>query len=113
MSQFYTGSGLGNPPAESGDLRGFVLRLTGLLNRVAADLVMARGLQNRYRDALTELIVQNRIDERAGQILQALDSPTDELTQSLRDHGLDLGSAELELKLAAFDAAFQRSRYRY
>jgi hypothetical protein len=102
---------MGLSPAEGAELRTFIVRLTALLRRATSDLVMARGLNDGYRHTLKRLIDENVIGTRAQEILDTLDSPTGEVPQALHDHGLDEGSTELRFKLAAFNAAVQRSGY--
>ncbi len=92
-------------------MRAFIVRLTALLARVAHDLLNSRSLEPSYRAALTQVVnpADGALYVRAYQILDALDRP--EVVSSRADHGL-AGGPETDLKMAAFDAALRRSRYR-
>ena len=92
-------------------MRAFIIRLTALLARVAYDLLKSRSLEPGYRAALIQVVnpEEGALYVRANEILAALDRG--EVEPSLADHGL-AGGPETDLKMAAFDAALRRSRYR-
>lgn len=96
----------------------FVQRVTALLERVARDLAEARGLTPAYRAALQALIDGDVIANRGEEILTGLRRPPGDEADwrarlaELRAHGLEEGSLELNLKMAAFQSALERSRYR-
>jgi len=89
----------------------FVTRFTGLMRRLLADLTRVTGLDPEFDDAIRNVIRQRTIEEYARTIIEAVEGLEGDARASLVSHGLADGSADMRLKMAAFDAAVRASKY--
>jgi len=89
----------------------FVTRFTELMRRILTDLTRVPGLGDDFDAAIRIVIRERTIDGYARAIIRAVAELDQDARTSLVNHGLADGSADMRLKMAAFDASVRASRY--